>query len=231
MSKPKKYKGETLFNYIDPLEYEASLNVDSPFFVKLPENVRDLKLKELERELHQYWDLIHPMVREYILMLTKYVNKFGEDLEETVHLRRTLDIEIQNSAELAEENRKLKAQLSDLMIEKKGLEEKVRDLLKSRPEVSKEEVESLKLLLSSKFDVKSDDIETLLKKAVQEVRESEAIKKAKEERDKMKKELEEAKAHFEKTQQEVGETFQKKLMEYQARIEELEEELAKYKQQ
>lgn len=230
MSKPKKYKGETIFNYIDPVEYQPSINIDSPFFVKLPKDIKDLKLKDLERTLHQYWDLIHPLIREYILMITKYINKFGEDLEEVEHLQRSLDLEIQNSAELAEENRKLKEQLSDLMIEKKGLEEKIRDLMKARPEVSKEEVESLKLLVSSKFDVSSGDIGTLLAKAVQEVRETEAIKKAKEETEKMRKELEEAKAKFEKTQQEVGETFQKKLMEYQARIEELEEELAKYKQ-
>ena len=229
MMKPKKYKGETLFNYIQ--DYTPSINIDSPVFIKLPPDAKDPHLKDLERQLHQYWHLIHPMVREYILKIIRYSNEFVEKTEDVEHLRRTLDIELANSAELAEENRKLKAQLSDLMIEKKGLEEKVRDLLKQRPTVSKEELESLKLLVSSKFNVSSENIEEMLKRAVQEVRESEEIKKAREERDKMKKELEEAKAHFEKTQKEVGETFQKKLLEYQARIEELEAELAKYKQQ
>ena len=47
--------------------------------------------------------------------------------------------------------------------------------------------------------------------------------------DKMKKELEDAKNHFERTQTEVGVTFQKKLLEAQSRIDELENELAQFR--
>jgi len=54
------------------------------------------------------------------------------------------------------------------------------------------------------------------------------MKKAREEKEKMQKELESEKARFEKIQKDVGETFQKKLMEYQARQDELEEELEQY---
>ncbi|MHA1222170.1 MAG: hypothetical protein ACTSSG_03600 [Candidatus Heimdallarchaeaceae archaeon] len=222
----KKYKGETIYNYLP--DYLASENVESPVFVKLPPDVKDPRLKDIEREIVQYWDILHPLVREYVLKIVRYLNKFGEGSEDLEHLRRSLDIEIDNSAQLSEENRKLKAQISDLVIEKKALEEKVQDLMKLRPEVSAEEVNAMKLMISSKYDVSTDNFQELMKKAVQEVRESEEIKKAKEERRKMEQELEEAKKHFEKTQVEVGETFQKKLLECQARIAELEEELSKY---
>jgi len=228
MSKKSRFKGDTIHNYIP--EYYPQIDVETPTFVKLPTNIKDARLKDVEREVHQYWELIHPLVREYIAMATKYVKDLGEGSEQLEHLRRSLDIEVQNSAQLSEENRKLKSQLSDLMIDKKGLEEKVKDLMANRPSITAEEFNALKLLTSSKFDTSSEDVEILMKKAIQEVRESEAIKKAKEERDKMAKELEEAKKHFEKTQTEVGETFQKRLLDAQARIDELEEELAKYKQ-
>ncbi|UJG43044.1 MAG: hypothetical protein K9W46_11800 [Candidatus Heimdallarchaeum endolithica] len=224
----KKYKGETIYNYIP--EYQPQVNVESPVFVKLPPDMKDPRLTDIEREIHQYWNIIHPLLREYIVMLARYIKQLGEGSDEIEHLRRSLDIETQNSTQLSEENRELKAQVSDLLIEKKALQEKVEDLMKSRPTISADEFNALKMLTSSNFDVSKDDLETLLKKAVQTVRESEEIKKAREERDKMRKELEEAKAHFEKTQQEVGETFQKRLLEAQRRIEELEEELAKYKQ-
>ena len=224
----KKYKGETIYNYIP--EYQPQVNVESPVFVKLPPDMKDPRLTDIEREIHQYWNIIHPLLREYIVMIARYIKQLGEGSDEIEHLRRSLDIETQNSTQLSEENRELKAQVSDLLIEKKALQEKVEDLMKSRPTISADEFNALKMLTSSNFDVSKDDLETLLKKAVQTVRESEEIKKAREERDKMRKELEEAKAHFEKTQQEVGETFQKRLLEAQRRIEELEEELAKYKQ-
>ncbi|MHA1399342.1 MAG: hypothetical protein ACTSQE_03205 [Candidatus Heimdallarchaeaceae archaeon] len=224
----KKYKGETIFNYLP--EYYPQINVDTPVFTKLPPDLKDSRLSDIEREIHQYWNLIHPLIREYIILLSKHIRGLGEGYEELEHLRRSLDIEVENSAQLSEENRELKAQISDLLIDKKGLEEKLNDLMSSRPTISADEFNALKLLTSSNFDVSKDNLEELLKKAVQTARESEEIKKAREERDKMRKELEEAKKHFEKTQLEVGETFQKRLLEAQKRIDELEEELSKYKQ-
>ncbi|MBY9001044.1 MAG: hypothetical protein KGD64_09030 [Candidatus Heimdallarchaeota archaeon] len=227
MAKPRKHKGETIFNYIP--DYLPSFNVDIPVYVKLPPDTKDARLKDVERELIEYWDLLHPIIKEYLMMIVKYVNKFGEGSDNLVNLRRSLDIELSNSAELSDENRKLKAQVADLIVEKKALDEKVNDMMSNRPIVSAEELQSLKMLVSSKYDVSSGSVDELMARAVQEAKESEEIKKAKEERDKMRKELEEAKKSFEKTQTEVGVTFQKKLLESQARIEELEEELANYK--
>ncbi|MCG3223605.1 MAG: hypothetical protein H7647_03995 [Candidatus Heimdallarchaeota archaeon] len=227
MSKPKKHKGETIFNYVP--DYLPSFNVDNPVYVKLPPDTKDSRLKDVERELIEYWDLLHPIVREYMIMIVKYVNKFGEGTDDLEHLRRSLDIELSNSSELSDENRKFKAQIADLLVEKKALNEKVSDIMSNRPIVSAEELQSLKMLISSKYDVSSGSLDELMAKAVQEARESEEIKRAKDERDKMRKELEEAKEHFEKTQAEVGETFQKKLLESQVRIEELEEELTSSK--
>ncbi|MHA1866692.1 MAG: hypothetical protein ACTSXD_01355, partial [Candidatus Heimdallarchaeaceae archaeon] len=183
----KKYKGETIYNYIP--EYQPQVNVESPVFVKLPPDMKDPRLTDIEREIHQYWNIIHPLLREYIVMLARYIKQLGEGSDEIEHLRRSLDIETQNSTQLSEENRELKAQVSDLLIEKKALQEKVEDLMKSRPTISADEFNALKMLTSSNFDVSKDDLETLLKKAVQTVRESEEIKKAREERDKMRKEL------------------------------------------
>jgi len=227
MAKPKKHKGETIFNYVP--DYLPSFNVDNPVYVKLPPDRKDTRLKDVERELVEYWELLHPIVREYMIMIVKYVNELGQGTDDLEHLRRSLDIELSNSSELSDENRKFKAQVADLLIEKKALKEKVDDMMSNRPIINAEELQSLKMLISSKYDVSSGSLDELMAKAVQEARESEEIKKAKEERDKMKKELEEAKNHFEKTQAEVGETFQKKLLESQVRIEELEEELASSK--
>ncbi len=224
MSKPKKYKGETIYDYIP--DYYSSVNIESPVFTKLPPGEKDARLKDVERELVQYWELLHPMVREYLTMVIRYMNQYGEGSEDLEHLRRSLDLELTNSSELSEDNRKLKSQLSDLLVEKKALDEKIDDLLADRPQISNEEIRAMQLTLSSKADITEKSIEELLKKSVQEARESEAMKKAREERDEMKKELENAKEHFEKTQAEVGITFQKKLLECQARIEELEEELS-----
>jgi len=227
MSKPRKYKGETVFDHIP--EYLPSINVDDPVFVKLPPDRKDSRLKDIERELVHYWEIIHPMLKEYIIMLTRYVNEFGEGTEDIVNLRRSLDIELSNSAQLSDENRKLKAQISDLAIDKRALNEKVNDLMKQKPTLTTEEIEAMKLMVSSKYDVSSGSIEEIMKKAIQEARESEEIAKTREERAKMEKELEESKKHFEKTQVEVGETFQRKILELQSRIDELEEELSKYK--
>lgn len=227
MSKPKKYKGETIYDYIP--DYYSSINIESPVFTKLPPGQKDARLKDVERELVQYWELLHPMVREYMTMIIRYMNQYGEGSEDLEHLRRSLDLELTNSSELSEDNRKLKSQLADVLVEKKALDEKVNDLLSSRPQVSDEEIRAMKLALSSKTDISESNIEDLLKKSVQEVRESDEMKRAREDKDKMKKELEDAKEHFEKTQAEVGITFQKKLLESHARIEELEEELAQFK--
>ena len=223
MSKPRKHKGETIYNYLP--EYLPSIDTENPIFVKLPSDRKDTRLKDVEREIIHYWEIIHPLVKEYTIMLVKYVNDLGEGTEEVDHLKRSLELEINNSAELSDENRKLKAQISDLVIEKKALDEKIQDMIKARPSVTAEEVNALKMLTSSQYDVSSNDLENLLKQAVQEVRESEEIRKMREDRDKMQKELEDAKKNFEKIQAEVGETFQKKLLTSQARIDELEEEL------
>ncbi|MHA1200157.1 MAG: hypothetical protein ACTSQF_12580, partial [Candidatus Heimdallarchaeaceae archaeon] len=225
-SKPKKYKGENIYDYIP--DYYSSINIESPVFTKLPPGQKDARLKDVERELVQYWELLHPMVREYLTMIIRYMNQYGEGSEDLEHLRRSLDLELTNSSELSEENRKLKSQLADVLVEKKALDEKVKDLLSSRPQISNEEIRAMKLALSSKADISENNVEEILKKSVQEVRESEEMKRAREDRDKMKKELEDAKEHFEKTQAEVGITFQKKLLESQAKIEELEEELAQH---
>jgi len=224
MSKQKKYKGETIYDYVP--DYYSSVNIESPVFTKLPPGKKDARLKDVERELVQYWELLHPMVREYLTMVVRYMNQYGEGSEDLEHLRRSLDLELQNSSELSEDNRKLKSQLADVMIEKKALDEKINDLLSSQPEVSNEEIRAMKLTLASKADISENNIKDLLKRSLQEVRESEEIKRAREERDRMKKELEDAKEHFEKTQTEVGVTFQKKLLEAQTKIDELEEQLA-----
>ena len=187
-------------------------------------------MKDVERELVQYWEIIHPMVREYLITVVRYMNEFGEGSEDLEHLRRSLDLELTNSSELSEENRQLKAQISDLVVEKKALDERINDLLDARPQETAEEIKAMKLLVSSQTDLSTADIDEKMRKAVQEVRESIEMKKANEDRAKMKKELEEAKEHFEKTQTEVGTTFQKKLLEAQSRIEGLEEELAQYKE-
>lgn len=224
MSKPKKYKGETIYDYVP--DYYPTTNVDNPVFTKLPPGRKDSRMKDVERELVQYWEIIHPMVKEYLITLVRYMNEFGEGSEDLEHLRRSLDLELTNSSELSEENRQLKAQISDLVVEKKALNEKVDDLLDARPKASAEEINAMKLLISSQTDLSAADIDEKMRKAVQEVRESVEMKKANEDRAKMKKELEEAKVQFEKIQTEVGITFQKKLLEAQSRIDELEEELA-----
>ncbi len=228
MSKPKKYKGETIYDYVP--DYYPTTNVDNPVFTKLPPGRKDSRMKDVERELVQYWEIIHPMVKEYLITLVRYMNEFGEGSEDLEHLRRSLDLELTNSSELSEENRQLKAQISDLVVEKKALNEKVDDLLDARPKASAEEINAMKLLISSQTDLSAADIDEKMRKAVQEVRESVEMKKANEDRAKMKKELEEAKVQFEKIQTEVGITFQKKLLEAQSRIDELEEELAQYKE-
>ena len=227
MSKPKKYKGETIYDYVP--DYYSSVNIESPVFTKLPPGQKDARLKDVERELVQYWGILHPMVREYMTMVIRYMNQYGEGSEDLEHLRRSLDLELQNSSELSEENRKLKSQLADVVVEKKALDEKVNDLLASRPQVSNDEIQAMKLTLSSQANISENNLEELLKKSVQDVRESAEMKQARDERDKMKKELKDAKEHFEKTQTEVGVTFQKKLLEAQARIDELEEELSQFK--
>ena len=227
MSKPKKYKGETIYDYVP--DYYPTTNVENPVFTRLPPGRKDPRMKDVERELIQYWELLHPMVREYMISIIRYMNEFGEGSEDLEHLRRSLDLELTNSSELSEENRQLKAQISDLVIEKKALDEKVGDLLGSQPQVTAEEINAMKLLISSQTNLSVSDIEEKMRKAVQEVRESKEMLEAREDRDKMKKELEDAKEHFEKTQVEVGETFQKRLLEAQARIEELENELAEYR--
>lgn len=227
MSKPKKYKGETIYDYVP--DYYPTTNVENPVFTKLPPGRKDSRMKDVERELVQYWEIVHPMIREYLITIIRYMNEFGEGTEDIVHLRRSLDLELTNSAELSEENRKLKAQISDLVVEKKALDEKVSDLLAARPQQTAEEIDAMKLLVSSQTDLSTANIDEKLRNAVQEVTESAEMKKAREDREKMKKELEDAKEHFEKTQTEVGVTFQKKLLEAQSRIDELESELAQFR--
>ncbi len=227
MSKPKKYKGETIYDYIP--DYYSSINIESPVFTKLPPGQKDARLKDVERELVQYWELLHPMIREYLTMVIRYMNQYSEGSEDLEHLRRSLDLELTNSSELSEDNRKLKSQLADILVEKKALDEKVNDLLSNKPQISNEEIRAMKLTLSTKADISEDNIEELLKKSVQEVRESDEMKRARDDRDRMKKELEDAKEHFEKIQAEVGITFQKKLLDAQSKIDKLEEELSQFK--
>lgn len=228
MSKPKKYKGETIYDYVP--DYYSTINVENPVFSKLPPGTKDARLKDVERELLEYWDILHPMVKEYLIMTIRYMNEFGEGYDHIEHLQRSLDIELSNSAELSEENRKLKSQLADLIVEKQSVDERVKDLLAEMPRSSAEEVQAMQLLIASKANISAENVHELFQNAIQQIKESEEMKKAKEDRDKMKKELDEAKAHFEKTQAEVGETFQKKIIDLQTKIDELEEELSQYRQ-
>ncbi len=227
MSKKYKFKGETIFNYVP--EYSPSVDVDALVFVKLPADKKDNKLKDIERDLHGYWELLHPMVKEYIIGIVKHLNELVLEVENVTYLRRSLDLELENSSRSSDENRQLKAQLSDLLMEKQALQEKVKDLLGDKPAIRPEEFQALKLLTSSKYDVQNDKLESLIEKAVQEARESEEIAKARQEKEKAMKELEDGKKHFEKTQKEVGEAFQMKIISLQQQISELEQELAEHK--
>lgn len=226
MNKKYKYKEDTIFNFVP--QYQALIDIDTPAFVKLPKGEHDPRLKDVERDLQQYWQLIHPMIREYIITVVNYLNDLGGSSQNVENIRRQLNIEIENSAQLSQENRELKEQLSELMIEKQGLEERINDLQTNRPTIAPEKYEALKLLTSSKFDTHAD-LEEALTKAVQEAKESNEIKRLHEEHSKMERELQDAKKRFEKTQAEVAEDFQKKILAKQERINELEAELAKVK--
>ncbi len=226
MNKKYKYKEDTIFNFVP--QYQALIDVDTPAFVKLPEGEHDPRLKDVERDLQQYWHLIHPMIREYIITVVNYLNDLGGSSQNIENIRRQLNIEVENSAQLSQENRELKEQVSELMVEKQGLEERINDLQTNRPTIAPEKYEALKLLTSSKFDTNAN-LEEALSKAVQEAKESNEMKKLREQHSKMERELQDAKKRFEKTQAEVAEDFQKKVLAKQERINELEEELAKVK--
>ena len=54
MSKPRKHKGETIYNYLP--EYLPSIDTENPIFVKLPSDRKDTRLKDVEREIIHYWE-------------------------------------------------------------------------------------------------------------------------------------------------------------------------------
>jgi hypothetical protein len=229
MSKPKKYKGETIYDYVP--DYYPTTNVENPVFTRLPPGRKDSRMKDVERELVQYWEILHPMVREYLITIIRYMNEFGEGTEDLDHLKRSLDIEQSNSSELSEENRKLKAQISDLVVEKRALDEKVTDLLDAQPKYTADEYEALTMVVQNATGLSESEIYAKLKKVSEELKENAKLRELDVKREKMEADLQDAKDKFEKTQEEVGLTFQKRLLESQSRIDELEEELEKYKSQ
>ncbi len=224
-----KRKKETLETYFPVAEYEPKFEIEEPPRVKFIEGTVPVVHKELWREIIEYWDLIHPLVRDMIVSWIEVYEKTAKEIKE---LRDSLDTEkrkalitMENIQELQDKVRELSQQLHNETLMKRDLEERLQDVTAQIREQYEKEKKALELLVSSKIDVSEKTLEEALEKALSKATSPEQVqrleKRVKELEEKLKREREEN----ERIQMEIAEAFQEKILYYDNLVRSYKEQL------
>ncbi len=209
-------------------DHEPYNDIENMKRVNYVENTVSVEHKELENLVDEYWDLVHPLLRDYINSYAKTYDKLVELYEETKQkvdtARRALTLEQENVQDLSDEVRELKKALANEATIRKDLEERLKDERSAMEAHFNQEKKALELIAQAKFP-EGTDINEIVKQISENVGSSEEVerlrRKIRDLEDKIKEEREEN----ERIQAELSQSFMEKIVKAEEMIQNLKERL------
>ncbi|MDH5401735.1 MAG: hypothetical protein OEY49_04515, partial [Candidatus Heimdallarchaeota archaeon] len=122
-------KNKTIFDYV--MSWEPKHQIEDLIRPTYLENTASVDHRELEKDVHEYWDLLHPMIQDFInsyaLTYQKMSKEMSEFREQLDGYRRKLTLEQQNVQDLSDELREVKATLHEEAVMRRDLDERLKD--------------------------------------------------------------------------------------------------------
>ena len=224
-----KGKKDTLEAYIPPEEYEPKFEIEDPPRVKFIEGTVPVVHKELFREINEYWDLLHPLVRDMIVSWIEVYEKIAKQVQE---LRESLDTErrknlltIENIQELQDKIRELSSQLYNETLMRKDLEGRLKDVQSQLTEQFEKEKKALQYLVSTNLNVSEETLEEALKKALEASASPEEVQRLQQRVKELEEQLKKEREENQKIQEEIANAFQEKIIYYDNLLQQYKEQL------
>jgi septal ring factor EnvC (AmiA/AmiB activator) len=205
-------KSKTLDDYIK--DYNPYNDIEVLVKPKYIENTASAEHKELEKDIEEYWDLIHPMVADFInsyaLTMEKMIKTHQEMENSMTNSRRSLTLEQENVQELNDQVRELKKALASEGVIRRDLEERLRDERASMESHFAQEKKSLELMLEAKVP-EGASVEDIIKQISGKMGSSEEAERYKKKIAELEKKIQEEREENEKIQAELSMSFMEKM--------------------
>jgi len=207
-------KKKTLFDHIK--DYDNPYN-DIDYLIKpsYKEKIVNSEHKQLEEDIEEYFDLIHPMVRDFINSYALLIERYNKEFEKTENsannARRSLTIEQENVQELTDQLREIKKQLASEGVIRRDLEERLKDERTHMQTVFNQEKRTLELLVEEKIPAGAS-LDDVVKRIAGNIGDSEETGRLRKKVDELEKRLKEEREENEKVQEEISTSFMEKMM-------------------
>lgn len=213
---------KTIFDYVTDHEpYNAIEELTIPNYL---EGTISVDHKELESDIAEYWDLIHPLIADFInsyansyTKIAVEVSKSREDIDAE---RRKLTFEQQNVQDLTDEIRSITGSLQNESVIRRDLEERLRDERAMMESQFAEEKRSLTLIADSKL-AEGVSLENVLKQVGKAVSSSEEVKRLKNKVTDLEEKIKSEREENETIQGELSMSFMEKITKYDEMIQNL----------
>ena len=138
-------KGKTIFDYIK--EHTPFNSIDEVIIPEYMDNTVSDGHLTLDDDINEYWDVMHPLTKDYINSYANTYNKItelGSQRSDMDNVRRQLSFEQQNVNELNDKIRELQKNLQEMAVEKRDLEDRLNDTSEMMENKYKGEIATLK---------------------------------------------------------------------------------------
>jgi uncharacterized protein (DUF342 family) len=213
---------KTLFDYITEHEpYNAIDDVKTPNYI---EGTVSVEHKELENDISEYWDLLHPLIQDFINSYAIVYEKMGTEVsnarDEIDAERRKLTFEQDNVQDLSDQIRELKGVYQNETVVRRDLEERLKDEREMLQAQFDEEKRALKIIADSKL-TEGVNLDSVLSEVGKAVESSEGVKRLKSKIDELESKIKMEREENERIQGELSTSFMEKITRYDEMIQNL----------
>jgi len=203
---------KTLFDYIEEHEpYNAIEDIIRPNYL---DGTASIEHKNLENDVAEYWDLLHPLVADFVNSYAKTYQTMAEELgssrDDIESVRRQLTFEQSNVNDLNDRLRELQKTLQEEAVIRRDLEERLRDERKTMETKFKEEKRALELVASSNLP-EGASIQDVISKVSEGVENSAEVQRLKQKVADLEEKIKTEREENERVQGELSTSFMEKI--------------------
>lgn len=214
-------KNKTLWDYVSEHNpYNEIIDLIQPSYL---EGTVTSEHKELANDINEYWDLLHPLVQDFINSYGLTLNKMNEELQlardNLENSRRQLTFEQQNVQDLSDQVREIKGELQNVLVIKRDLETRLEDEREMLQKQFNEEKRALQLIAESKFD--KNEIDKIVGDVRSGIGDSDEVKRLQKKVEEFEQQIQKEREENEKIQEELSTSFMEKIQRSDAMIQNL----------
>lgn len=217
---------KTIWDYVqahDP--YNAIEDLMKPKYI---DGTVSVEHKELEKDIEEYWDLLHPLVGDFINSYAITYQKMSKEIEDAREglesARRNLTFEQQNVQDISDQIRLIKGEFQNEVVKRKDVEERLKDERAMLQSQFNEEKRSLQILAETNIG-EGANIDEVLKKVTANVSSSEEVKRLKNKIEEFETKIKDEREENERIQGELSMSFMEKITKYDEMIQNLKSRL------